>query len=210
MDLPMSSCMDITLPSSKKLWWGKQYVRINVQQQTLVGQTVWTYHCPAAENLGGASSMDILMSSSRPWWGKQYGLINVQQQKTLVGQAVWTYQCPAVWTYQCPAAENLGGASSMDISMFRSRLLVGQAVWTFHCSGADFWWGKQYGHTGVQNAGGHSGADRLAASMHGHLLGFDGAKVPADGQTLQVSVLGYLWHQCLQVSIKICPHKSHE
>ena len=86
--------------------------------------------------------MYVLMSSSRPWWGKQYGLINVQQQKTLVGQAVWTYQCPAVWTYQCPAAENLGGASSMDISMFRSRLLVGQAVWTFHCSGADFWWGS--------------------------------------------------------------------
>ena len=96
------------------------------------------------------------------------------------------------------------------INAQQQKTLVGQAVWTFQCSGADFWWGKQYGHTGVQNAGGHSGADRLAASMHGHLLGFDGAKVPADGQTLQVSVLGYLWHQCLQVSIKICPHKSHE
>ena len=100
---------DISLPSSRTLV-GKQYGQIHVQQQTLVGQTVWTYQCPAAENLCGASSMDISMPSSITlvgqavwtfqcpaadfWWGKQYGHFNVQQQ-TLVGQAVWTYQCPA-------------------------------------------------------------------------------------------------------------------
>ena len=60
------------------------------------------------------------------------------------------------------------------------------------CPAAELWWGKQYGHTDVQNVGGHSGTDRLAASTHGHLLGFDGAEVPADGQMLQMSVLGYL------------------
>ena len=97
--------------------------------------------------------MGRFMSSSRPWWGKQYGHINAQQQKTLVGQAVWTYQCPA--------AENLGGASSMDISMPSSITLVGQAVWTYQCPAADFWWGKQYGHFNVQQQtfGGASSMD---------------------------------------------------
>ena len=96
--------------------------------------------------------------------------------------------------------QNFGGASNMDLSMSSSRTLVGQAVWTYQCPAvwtyqcpaAELWWGKQYGHTDVQNVGGHSGTDRLAASTHGHLLGFDGAEVPADGQMLQMSVLGYL------------------